>query len=247
MSIDEIEFPVWRMFRPEHCATLILTTLIIVLMARLARRSPDSVAVNRQTRILAVILLLTYPVKLLGFWLAGYHTMYYWPWPMHLCDWAAYVCAIALLTRKRWLAEIGYFWGVGATMQGLITPDLQFGFPHPVWFTFTHLHSGVVIAAFYLVCGLQLQPRRFGFVRAWAALHVYLLVAYIVNTISGHNYGFLRAKPMAGSLMDILPPEPWHILALEPVTIFVFLLCQIPFWFLGKKPEQSETLSVATK
>lgn len=245
MPPDESAYPVWQMFRPEHCATLALTTIIIIWMSRLARRAPDSTAVKRQTQILAAILLLTYPVKLIGFWLADYHIHYWWPWPMHVCDWAAYVCAFALLTHKQWLAEIGFFWGVGGTLQGLITPNIHFGFPHPVWFTSVHLHAAVVIAAFYLACGLQLQPRRFAFIRAWAALHVYIPVAYLVNSYTGHNYGFLREKPMADSLLSFFPPEPWHILTLEPVTVFVFMLCQIPFWFLGKKAEQSETLPVA--
>ena len=240
-------YPEWRAFRPEHCATLILVTVIITVMVRIARRSPDARVTIIQTRALAIILFLTYPAKLLGIWLADYHLIYAWPWPMHVCDWAAYGCAIALLTRKHWLAELCYFWGIGATLQGLVTPDIRFGFPHPIWFTSVHLHGFVVIAAFYLLIGLGHHPGRLGFLRAWGALHVYLAVAWIVNWISGHNYGFLHRKPKGGSLMDAFPSEPWHILVLEPVTLFVFTLLQLPFWFLAKKAQLSETKLVANQ
>ena len=36
---------------------------------------------------------------------------------------------VALLTgRERWL-EVAYFWGIGGTLQAIITPDLRHAFP----------------------------------------------------------------------------------------------------------------------
>lgn len=226
MRTDLAQFPEWHIFRPEHCVVLALTTVITIWMILAVRRHPGSGKPRIHSIGLAIVLLLTYPVKLIGYSLADYE----FPLPMHLCDWAAHAGALALLTGKRWLAELTWFWGISATLQGLITPALEFGFPHPVFFTHGHLHISVVVAAFYIVFGLRAYPRRYSVWRALAATHVYLVVAFLANLVTGHNYGFLREKPPTGSLMTILPPEPWHILALEPVVLLLFGLLYAPFW-----------------
>ena len=245
MPPETVSYPEWRLFLPEHVATLVLAVVLTLAFVWRARSAPGSKGTEAIRRTLAVLLFLTYPVKLLGFHLAGYAP----PLPMHVCDWAAYSAAMALTFRKVWLAEIAYFWGVGATLQGLVTPAIDYGFPHPVWFTSVHLHLTVVLAAFFLVFGLRMTPGPWGKWRALGALHIYLAAAWLANMATGHNYGFLRAKPPTGSLFDVLPPEPWHIFALEPVAILVFLLLDIPFWRLrrrsiGRKAEQSETKPV---
>ena len=39
--------------------------------------------------------------------------------PLHLCDIAAFIAGFALLTGKRLLATLTYFWGLAATVQAL--------------------------------------------------------------------------------------------------------------------------------
>jgi hypothetical integral membrane protein (TIGR02206 family) len=47
--------------------------------------------------------------------------------------------------------------------------------------------------------------------------------------ISGANYGFLRAKPPQASLLDLLGPWPWYILALDALAVVLFTLLYLPF------------------
>ena len=35
-----------------------------------------------------------------------------------------FACATACVTRKQWIFEIAYFWGLAGTIHGLLTPDL---------------------------------------------------------------------------------------------------------------------------
>jgi len=36
---------------------------------------------------------------------------------------------------------------------------------------------------------------------------------YTFNEIAGTNYGFLNAKPSTGSILNLLGPWPWYVLA----------------------------------
>lgn len=220
-------FPPFQIFGVAHLLTLLFTGLASWGAIRYARSQPSSGSISRLSWTLGILLLLTWPAKIWGYYAAD--PTYPTPLPMHMCDWAAFLCVGAMWLRKQWMAELAYFWGVGGTFQGLVTPNLAYGFPHPMYLSFFMLHSGVVIAAIYTVLGLGMRPRRNSFLLAWAALHVYMVVAIAVNAITGENFGFLRAKPDAGSLFDLLGPWPWYILALEPVVLLIFGLLYLPF------------------
>ena len=71
-----------------------------------------------------------------------------------------------------------------------------------------------------------------------AALQVYGASVGAINGLTGWNYGYLCRKPAAPSLLDLLGPWPWYLLALEGVALATFWLLALP-WRAGpqKGPE----------
>lgn len=149
--------------------------------------------------------------------------------PLHLCDVISMIGGIALLTRRQTLIDLTYFWGMAGTLNGVITPNLQYDFPHPEYFGFFALHSGVVVAALHMTIAWKRGPKISGVWRAVLWMQVYLLVAGFTNFLLHTNYGFLCARPENASVMDALPTPPWHLLVLEPVGTILFLLLYLPF------------------
>ncbi len=223
---------------------LALIPVITFGLCYFARRNPDSQATRIQNRVLAAILLSSYPVKIWSGHIAGWPAT---PLPMHLCDWVAVLCGLALILRKRWMAELAWFWGITGTVQGLVTPMLAHAFPHPRFFAFFQLHAGVVICTFYLVWGLRLTPRPGSVWRAFGALQIYTLAAILINLLTGQNYGFLCHKPDATSLLTYLGPWPVYILTLEALALLLFTLLYLPFRTIdretnrGSKSEPGES------
>src|SRR6266550_3281926 len=80
--------------------------------------------------------------------------------PVQLCDIGGFIAAAALIWRQLLLVEIAYFWGLGGTLQALLTPDLGDHFPSFPYLQFYATHDLVVLAALFLIVGLGLQPRR---------------------------------------------------------------------------------------
>ena len=70
--------------------------------------------------------------------------------PLQLCDLATVAAVVAMWTRGPRAAAFTYYVGLTLTIQGILTPSLAEGFPHPRFFGFWVLHFGVVWAAAYL-------------------------------------------------------------------------------------------------
>jgi hypothetical integral membrane protein (TIGR02206 family) len=77
------------------------------------------------TRCLAWINLTAWPVSLVAIWWQGGETEIDHFLPFHLCDIAAVTAGLALLTKTPVFRSITYFWGLAATIQGLVTPAIS--------------------------------------------------------------------------------------------------------------------------
>lgn len=159
--------------------------------------------------------------------------------PLHLCDVAAILAGTALITRKPLLCELTYYLGLGGTLQGLLTPNLQYAFPHPIYFSFFHLHLFVVIAALFLPLGLGWRPRTplpKTLTRIFFFICGYLLTVYAINSILGTNYAFVMHKPDNASLFDHMGPHPWYNLTTLGLVIIALFILSLPFLFKKSPP-----------
>lgn len=151
--------------------------------------------------------------------------------PLHLCDLAAVLAGFALITGNRTAATLTYFWGLAGTIQGIATPAIDIGPPHPAFFSFFVHHFAVVGAALYLPLVLGWRSGRPWWrapLVAFAWLQAYLLVALAANAALGTNFGFLARKPVNPSLLDHLGPHPFYIGVLELIAVAFFLLLTLP-------------------
>ena len=214
----------FQAFDLSHQIALVTGTALGTLLFLFGKRY-DTLA----SRLLSTLLLLIYPMTLIIHWdsyeKVGLETLI----PLHLCDLVAVMGGISLIRRKQVLCEIVYFWALAGSIQGLITPVLSEGFPHPVYCGFFIHHFAIVLCALYLPIVKHWHPSRYGWIRAWLWLNVYVFVAILVNTALGTNFAFLARPPAEDSLLDLMGPHPWYLLTLQPLALLFFYVLQSPF------------------
>jgi hypothetical integral membrane protein (TIGR02206 family) len=218
--------PVFVLFGTAHLVALAQAVAIPILLGLLARKARW---LDRPIRLILAAVLA-------GGWLCWYALFAARGWltlsnglPLNLCDWAAAALIAALLTRGRFAYELGYFWGLAGTLQGLITPDIGYGFPDPQFIFFFINHDGIMTALLYLsLTGMRPAPASLP--RVAAATLGYAAVAGAADLALGTNYGFLKAKPVNASLLDFLSPWPWYIPELVGIGILSLLIYYAPFW-----------------
>ncbi len=136
----------------------------------------------------------------------------YESWPLHLCDIAAWVAPFALLTQRRKLRALLYFWGIGLSTQAFITPILPAGYASITFWLFFVGHTQIVGSALYDVFVLGYRPtlKDWGFVTIISFIWMGLVLP--INIIFDVNYGYTgRQLPDPGTLLDYLGPWPWRI------------------------------------
>jgi len=220
---------------PEHLVPLAALILVAAVVCAAARRWPgpwrDVVA--RSLAVITVVALLSWqPYLLLQGWSPAIAL------PVQLCDVGGFVAAAALWWRKPLLVEVAYFWGLGGTLQALLTPDLRDHFPSFPYLQFYVTHGAVVLAALFLVIGLRLQPRAGAVRRIFLLTLGFAAVVALVDVLTGGNYLYLRQVPPGGSLLNLMGPWPWYIGTGVALAFVVLLILNAPFRFrpLGPNP-----------
>lgn len=219
--------PEFHNFDASHLTVLALAFLVPATLAGISRHARSERFENGASWALAALL----SVNFVAYYLHRLATGQPVSLPMQLCDWALAVTIGALVTRSpRWF-ELAYFWGLGGTLQALITPNLRCGFPAFSFVTFFITHAGIVAAVLFLVLALKMRPHAASLWRVLVWSEVYLGAALATNALTGGNYGFLAHKPAGRSLLDFLPDQPgWYVLAINAVAIVIFVLLYLPFF-----------------
>src|SRR5262249_46205973 len=130
---------------------------------------------------------------------------------------------------RRWL-EIAYFWGIGGTLQAILTPNLRFGFPDLRFISFFVAHSGIIIGIVFLMLVYGFLPQSVCVLHPLDWTDFYFVVAFTPDLLSGENYGFLLHKPEAASLLSFLSDSrPLYLLEFHGLAFLFFAMLYAPF------------------
>lgn len=221
----------FRIFGPDHLAALLVLAVLGAAIIRAGRQGSPRVRAWIG-RLLAAVLI--------GSAAANYARLahqggFSWEYslPLELCHWVLAACAAALILRRQLAAEIAYFWGLGGTLQAVLTPDLPLAFPSWDFVLFYWAHGSILLAIAYLIAVRGFRPRPGSIVRMMAAANFYLVFVGGLDLAFGWNYGYLMRPPAQPSLLDWLGPWPWYIVSLEFVALAIFWILSLPWKVRG--------------
>lgn len=150
--------------------------------------------------------------------------------PLRLTDLATVVGAYALWSQRHWAFVLTYYWGLVLSTQALISPVLKSpDFPHYEYLAFWSIHLLVVWAAIYLTWGRGMRPHWRDYRLVVVVTAGWAVGTMAFNGIAGTNYGFLNAKPVTASLLDLMGPWPVYVLVASALVAGVWALMTWPW------------------
>ena len=150
--------------------------------------------------------------------------------PLHLCAISVWGSIYVLLTRSFRAYEILFFIGLAGAIQTMLTPDAGiYGLPHFRAIQTLFAHGLIVIAMVYMTTIEGFRPTWRSLWKTLLLCNVYLVVVTGINYLLGSNYMYTLGKPATASLLDVMGPWPWYLLAGEFVALLMFALLYLPF------------------
>lgn len=222
------------LFGTEHLLALALIAVACVAVVLLRRRfSPKAQRITRWT-LLGLIYLCE------GSWQVWMLATDQWTiqgmLPLWLCSVTSWTMPLLLIWRSQRYYEWAYFMGVIGAALALSTPDLTiYGFPHFRFIEFLTLHGLIIVAVVYMTAVEGFRPTWGSLPRVILITNIYWLACFIVNNLIGSNYGYTQGKLPTPSLLDVLGPYPWYLLAMEALGIALCLLMYLPFALRDRK------------
>lgn len=210
-------------------SAIIFMFLAPLVLWRLGRRLQSTRFDRNGRRVLAVLLLLLYASDLTLKCATGEGTLAA-ALPMQLCDWVLFAIVAALWWRWRLGFELGYFWGLGGTIQALFTPAIEPDLPWWRAFGFFFSHALIVAGVLHLLLSGGLRPRPPSLVRVFIWSELYLAIALLVNAGTGANYGFLSHKPAQASMLDLFSDHRGlYVLQINLTALLFFCALYVPW------------------
>ena len=221
--------PEFQPYGLPHLTVIFLTIVLPFALAAIVQRTRSQRLEKVIIGMLSAVLLVNYIVYLL--FIRSQGLVDWWQMlPMQMCDWGMVVVIVAMWTgSQRWF-EVAYFWGIGGTLQAVLTPNLRFGFPDWRFISFFTSHCGIIISVVFLMLTRRYRPYPMSIVRVWLWSEFYFVVTLITDEMTGFNYGFVLHKPEAFSILSFLSDSrPLYLLQMHGVALLFFLGLYAPF------------------
>ncbi len=221
--------PEFQPYGLPHLTVIFLTIVLPFALAAIVRRTKSQRFERAIVALISAVLMLNYVAYLI---FVRRHGVVRWQdmLPLELCDWGIPVVIVAMWTgNQRWF-EVAYFWGIGGTLQAVLTPNLRFGFPDWRFISFFTSHCGIIIGVVFLMLTRRYRPYPMSIVRVFIWSEFYFVFTLIADLYTGHNYGFLLHKPEAFSILSFLS-DSWllYLMQLHGLALLFFLGLYAPF------------------
>ena len=242
--------PAFQPYGLPHLTVIVITIVLPFALAALVRGTKSQRIEQLTIAALSAGLILNYVAYLIFIRSQGivdWRQML----PMQMCDWGMVVVIVAMWSRNQRWFEVAYFWGIGGTLQAVLTPNLRYGFPDWRFISFFTSHCGIIVGVVFLMLTRGYRPYPISIVRVWLWSEFYFVVTLAIDKLTNVNYGFLLHKPEAFSILSFLS-DSWllYLLQLHGVALLFFLVLYAPFavfdvmkrGLIGKPEKQEATL-----
>lgn len=149
--------------------------------------------------------------------------------PFHLCRWTGWIAAVCLIAGMRpgyrWSRALMFFWGLGLSVQGFITPMWDHGAASMEFWLYWVGHLQIVGVAVYDLAVRRFVPTARDLLFAAAAGVLFVVIVMGVNHGLGTNYSYLGAWNYdRASVVDRLGPYPERVFKMAGGALVLFVL-----------------------
>jgi len=145
--------------------------------------------------------------------------------PLHICDIAGWISGLAMLTGRRRLRVILYYWGIVLSTQAFLTPVDRSGYASAGYWAFWGLHLMIIGSAVYDIVVLRFRPTWRECREAVMITASYTACILLLNIALGTNYVYVgKSTPHNPTIIDHLGQWPLRVVWIGLIVTAGFAL-----------------------
>jgi hypothetical integral membrane protein (TIGR02206 family) len=152
--------------------------------------------------------------------------------PLQLCDLAWMVAAWSILSGgdpRRLQHRLIYYWGLGFSSWGYLTPTLQRGPASIFFWEFWLPHWLILAVAILNVAVFGVRPSWRSYLQVWVVTAAVVGLGFAFNLAFDTSYCFTtRWTPSNPTLLDVLGPWPLRLVWMVLIGSGIFALLTLP-------------------
>ena len=183
------EYTPFELFGDIHLITLGIILSVSLIFSFTARKYYDKNTFAGFEKILGYLLIIIELIK--PFFLVEFGDYHFTNTvPLHLCHITSYATGLFLLTRDTRFFDFAYFWGMGGGTMALLTPDVEFTFPHIDFISLFSSHGLVFFTIIYILVVIRQYVTFSSLINAVKYALMALPFVYVLNLIIGGEEGY---------------------------------------------------------
>ena len=132
-----------------------------------------------------------------------------------------------------------YFWGLGLSLQGVLTPVLDHGPDHVEFYLYWLVHMSIIGTAVYDLVARRYRPALRDCLLAIGWCAVWLGVVLVVDLSYGLNYGYVgNVTPEHPTVIHTLGPWPLRVYKMIVAVLALFVGMWLPWAVAGRRRER---------
>jgi len=144
--------------------------------------------------------------------------------PLHFCNLANLIGAVAVLGPWRLWKAVLYFWTLTLCIWAFLTPVIGGGYATLEFWVFWGYHLFIPLAVVEVLVVQRFRPSLTDLRNAWILTFCYLVMLVILDWITGWTYGYVGpSTPDAPTLLDVFGPYPWRLFWMIPLGSGLYL------------------------
>ncbi len=239
---------VFTAFGPLHLVAVGCCTALLAALAGLARGLRGSPR-EPHVRIALALFALAYRISY-NMWWNWYGVDLRTGLPLQACDISGLVAPFALLTLRRPLRAMLYFWAFGFATQAYIQPMLTVGPAYLQFWAFWTAHTAILACALYDLVVLGFWPDWGDYRRALMASVLWGAAILPLDLALGANYGFIGNPPadlVVPAAVAALGPWPQRLIVMLILAAAGFALLLAPWRVVRRRSVDAPTIARSSR
>lgn len=232
----------FELFGASHIAVM-LSLVVLYVLVFFFRKTLRQPSVDKPFRMTIAAILLIQEIGLhlyrynVGLWTLDYAL------PLHFCNMMILASIYLMFTGNKTVFDVVYLFGLAGTLQAILTPAVEEGFPHFRFYQFFIAHGFIILSSLYYVFVHKYRVDFKSVIKTFVIVNILVPPIMLVNWLTGGNYNNLNRVPDVPTLIDHLGPWPYYLIPLEVLAIIFLLLAYLPFAILIRKERKSAPIA----